>query len=68
MVTESEFVAGIDPETVGERQRLTGFLDDCAPVSARDQEWSDDEKEKCLESHERLGLLQIQRSFAATKL
>jgi len=54
MVTESEFVAGIDPETVGERQRLTGFLDDCALVSARDQEWSDDEKEKCLESHERL--------------
>ena len=55
-VTEGEFITAIDSKAVGKRQRLSGFLDDCALVSARDQEWSDNEKEKCLSAHERLGV------------
>ena len=54
-IAEREFVTGIDPETVGKRQRLTGFLNDRALVGARDQERSDDEKEECLGSHEMVG-------------
>ena len=54
-VTESEFVAGIDPETVREGQRPAAFLHDRPLVSAGNQERSDAEKKKGLESHERLG-------------
>ena len=64
-VTKSEFETGIDPETVREGQRPAGFLDDCALVSAGDQERSDDEKEKCLSAHERLGGFGIS-AFAAS--
>jgi hypothetical protein len=56
-VTESEFVAGIDPETVGEGQRPAGFLHDRPLVSAGNQERTDAEKEKRLVSHEELGCL-----------
>ena len=55
-VAEGEFITAIDSQAVGKRQRLSGFLDDCALVSARDQERSDDEKEECLGSHEGLGV------------
>ena len=55
-IAEREFVTGVDPEAVGKRQRLTGFLNDRALVGARDQERSDDEEEECLESHERWGV------------
>jgi hypothetical protein len=60
-VTEGEFITAIDSKAVGKRQRLSGFLDDCALVSAGDQERSDDEKEKCLSAHERLGWIRNQR-------
>ena len=56
-VTESEFVAGIDPEAVGEGQRPAGFLHDRPLVSAGNQERTDAEKEKRLVSHEELGCL-----------
>ena len=58
-VTESEFVAGIDPETVGEGQRPAGFLHDRPLVSASNQERTEAEKKKGLESHERLGAFEI---------
>ena len=54
-IAEREFVTGVDPEAVGKRQRLTGFLNDRALVGARDQERSDDEEEECLGSHEGFG-------------
>ena len=60
-VTESEFVASIDPESVCEGQRPTGFLHDRPLVSTRDRERRDAEKEKRLESHERLGCFGNQR-------
>jgi hypothetical protein len=56
-VTESEFVASIDPETVGEGQRPAGFLHDRPLVSAGNQERTDAEKEKRLVSHEEVGCL-----------
>jgi len=55
-VAEGKFITAIDSKAVGKWQRLSGFLDDCALVSARDQERPDDEKEKCLSAHERLGV------------
>jgi len=67
-IAESEFVTGIDPETIGKRQRLTRFLNDLALIGARDQERSDDEEEEYLGSHEGLGVLGIQRFSPATQL
>ncbi len=67
-VTESEFVAGIDPQTVSEGQRPAGFLHDRPLVSARNQERSDAEKKKGLESHERVGLLSESAFFAGDSI
>jgi hypothetical protein len=58
-VTKREFVAGIDSETVRKGQRPAGFLHDCPLVSAGNQERTDAEKKKGLESHERLGAFEI---------
>jgi len=58
-ITEREFVGGIDPETVSEGQRPAGFLHDRPLVSARNQERSDAEKKKGLESHEQLGCFDV---------
>ena len=58
-VTESEFVAGIDPETVREGQRPAAFLHDRPLVSAGNQERSDAEKNKGLESHVQLGCFEV---------
>ena len=63
-IAEREFVTGIDPEAVGKRQRLTGFLNDRALIGARDQERSDDKKEECLGSHEGLGVAWDSAIFA----
>ena len=68
MVTKSEFVTGIDSETIGERQRPAGFLDDRPLVSTRDQERSDAEKEKRLGAHDGLGLRRHQRFFAGDQI
>jgi len=54
-IAEGEFVACINPETVGEGQSPTGFFNDGPLVSARDQERADAKKKKRLESHERFG-------------
>ena len=51
-VTESELVIGNDPQTVSEGQRPAGFLHDRPLVSAGNQERSDAEKKKGLESHD----------------
>jgi hypothetical protein len=58
-IAEREFITGIDPEAVGKRQGLTGFLNNRALVGASDQERSDDEEEECSESHEWLGWFEI---------
>jgi hypothetical protein len=60
-VTESEFVAGIDPKTVSEGQRPTAFLHNRPLVSAGNQERGGAEKNKGLESHGRLGRFRNQR-------
>src|SRR5947207_5638841 len=52
-VTKSEFEADIDSETVRERQRPAGFLHDGPLVSAGNQERTETEKKKGLQSHER---------------
>ena len=67
MVTQSKFEAGIDPEAVGEGQRPAGFLHDCPLVSAGNQERTEVEKKKGLESHERLSCFRNQRFSPATK-
>ncbi len=67
-VTESEFVSGIDPQTVSEGQRPAGFLDDRPLVSAGNQERSDAEKKKGLESHERLGVGSKSAIFAVDQI
>src|SRR5438552_9289485 len=59
MVTKSEFEAGIDSETVREGQRPAGFLHDRPLVSASNQERTEAEKKKGLESHEWLGAFEI---------
>jgi hypothetical protein len=59
MVTQSKFEAGIDPEAVGEGQRPAGFLHDRPLVSAGNQERTEVEKKKGLESHERLVAFEI---------
>jgi hypothetical protein len=51
-VTKSEFEAGIDSKTVREGQRPAGFLHDRPLVSASNQERTEAEKKKGLESHE----------------
>ena len=58
-VTQSKFEAGIDPETVRERQRPAGFLHDGPLVSAGNQERTEAQKKKSLESHERWGCFGI---------
>jgi len=58
-VTKSEFEAGIDSETVREGQRPAGFLHDRPLVSASNQERTEAEKKKGLESHERWGCFGI---------
>jgi hypothetical protein len=58
-VTKSEFEAGIDSETVREGQRPAGFLHDGPLVSAGNQERTEAEKKKSLESHERWGCFGI---------
>jgi len=63
-VTKSEFVAGIDSEAVRKRQRPAGFLHDRPVVSAGNQERTDAEKKKSLESHERLGCFSKSAVFA----
>ena len=63
-IANREFVTGIDPEAVGKRQRLTGFLNDRALIGARDQKRSDDEKEECLRAHEGLGVAWNSAIFA----
>ena len=67
MVTQSKFEAGIDPEAVGEGQRPAGFLHDRPLVSAGNQERTEVEKKKGLESHERLSCFRNQRFSPATK-
>ena len=67
MVTQSKFEAGIDSETVREGQRPAGFLHDRPLVSAGNQERTEAEKKKGLESHERLGCFRNQRFSPATK-
>src|SRR5207253_11162255 len=67
-VTENEFVAGIDPETVREGQRPAAFLHDRPQVSAGNQERSDAEKKKGLESHERLGVGSKSAIFAVDQI
>jgi len=67
-VAESEFVAGIDPETVSEGQRPADFVHDRPLVSARNQERSDAEKKKGLESHERVGLFSESAFFAGDSI
>ncbi len=52
-VAKSEFEAGIDPETVREGQRSAGFLHDRPLISAGNQDRTEAEKKKGLESHER---------------
>jgi hypothetical protein len=59
MVTQSKFEAGIDPEAVGEGQRPAGFLHDRPLVSAGNQERTEVEKKKGLESPERLVAFEI---------
>ena len=66
-VTKSEFEAGIDPETVREGQRPADFLHDRPLVSAGNQERTEAEKKKSLESHERLSCFRNQRFSPATK-
>jgi hypothetical protein len=66
-ITQSKFEAGIDPETVREGQRPAGFLHDRPLVSAGNQERTEAEKKKSLESHERLGCFRNQRFSPATK-
>jgi hypothetical protein len=66
-VTKSKFEAGIDPETVREGQRPAGFLHDRPLVSAGNQERTEAEKKKGLQSHERLGCFRNQRFSPATK-
>ena len=58
-VTKSEFEAGIDSKTVREGQRPAGSLDDGPLVSAGKQERTEAEKEKSLESRERLNTFEI---------
>ena len=58
-VTKSEFVPGIDSETVRKRQSPAGFLHNRPVVSAGNQERAEAEKKKGLESHERLGAFEI---------
>ena len=53
-VTKSEFVACVDSETVREGQRPAGFLHNRPLVSAGNQERTEAEKKKGLESHERV--------------
>ena len=67
MVTQSKFEAGIDPKAVGEGQRPAGFLHDRPLVSAGNQERTEVEKKKGLESHERLSCFRDQRFSSATK-
>ncbi len=67
MVTKSEFEAGIDSETVREGQRPAGFLHDRPLVSAGNQERTEAEKKKGLQSHERLGCFRNQRFSPAIK-
>ena len=59
MVTQSKFEAGIDPEAVGEGQRPAGFLHNRPLVSAGNQERTEVEKKKGLESHEWLVAFEI---------
>jgi len=66
-VTQSEFEADIDSETVRERQRPAGFLHDGPLVSAGNQERTEAEKKKGLQSHERLGCFRNQRFSPAIK-
>jgi hypothetical protein len=66
-VTQSEFEANIDSETVRERQRPAGFLHDGPLVSAGNQERTEAEKKKGLQSHERLGCFRNQRFSPAIK-
>jgi hypothetical protein len=61
MVTKSEFEAGIDSETVREGQRPAGFLHNRPLVSAGNQERTEAEKKKGLESHERVRCFRNQR-------
>ena len=51
MVTESEFEAGIESETVGEWQRPAGFLHDGPLMRAGNLERTEAEKKKGLKSH-----------------
>jgi hypothetical protein len=67
-IAEGEFVACINPETVGEGQSPTGFLNDRPLVSARDQERSDTKKKKRLESHERFGVGSKSAIFAVEEI
>ena len=67
MVTQSKFEAGIDPEAVGEGQKPAGFLHDRPLVSGGNQERTEVEKKKGLESHERLSCFRNQRFSPATK-
>jgi hypothetical protein len=67
-VTKSEFVPGIDSETVRKRQSPAGFLHDRPVVSAGNQERAEAEKKKGLESHERLGCFRNQRFSPAAEL
>ena len=65
MVPQSEFEAGIDPETVRERQRPAGFLHNRPLVSTGNQERREAEKKKGLESHERVRCFRNQLSSPA---
>ena len=67
-VTKSEFETGIDPETVREGQRPAGFLHDRPLVSAGNQERTEAEKKKGLESHERLGVGSKSAIFAVDQI
>jgi hypothetical protein len=58
-IADRKFITGIDSETVGERQRAAGFLHDRPLISAGNQERSETEKKKGLESHERLSYFEI---------
>ena len=67
-VTKSEFVAGIDPEAVGEGQRPAGFLHDPSPGKRR-QSRADRRREKERFGVARtVGLLSKAAFFAADKI
>ena len=67
-VTQSKFVAGIDPETVGEGQRPAGFLHDRPLVSAGNQERTRGREKERFGVARTVGLLSKSVFFAADQI